>query len=214
MNVTDLESYIRRRYNAVNDTRFFTSAELYQYIWDAQMQLARESWCIRSVFSTTSVASQQEYSFPSRTISIKRVTYDGIKVEPRALDEVLNLTGSVAAPTGRPYIYAIWNEVIYFGPIPDADALTIKIFSINEPDEVTVSSALDVPTRYHLDLSEYAVWKMCLKDKNYEGAARHEVIWNGILQKAKAFERKMMRGDRMSFMTDSDRDVDSWIMVR
>ncbi len=214
MDVSDLEDYCRRRYNAVNETRFFTSLEIMAYIWDAEMQLARQSHCIRNVYSTTSVASQQEYAFPTRTIAIKRLSFDGIKVEPRPLDEVLNLTSSVASPTGRPYIYAIWNEVLYFGPIPDTDGLAIKIFSINEPDEVATTAVLDVPSRYHMDLSEYVVWQMAIKDKNYQGAQYHQARWESIVRDAKAFERKMMRGDRMSFVTDDDRECSTWNSVR
>lgn len=214
MDVTDLEDYARRRYNAVNDTRFFTSAEILAYIWDAQMHLARETGCIRTVYTSTSVADQQEYAFPTRTIMVKRVSYDGIKIEPRPLDEVLALTSSVAAPTGTPYIYAIWNEVLYLGPIPATSGATIKVFSINEPDEVTATSTLDVPTRYHMDLAEYVNWQMCVKDKNYQGAEYHQRRWEDIVTKAKAFERKMLRGDRISFVKDADRELDSWIMVR
>ncbi len=205
MTPTELDDYCRRRYNAVGDT-FYSSTEMLTYIWDAQMQLARETWCIRDVYTTTTVASQQEYAFPTPTLAIKRVTYDGTEVEPRSLEEVLDLSSSVASPLGSPYIYAIWGETLYLAPLPDS-ALTLKIFSINEPSVVETSSVLEVPTRYHLDLAEFVNWQMAVKDKNYQGAALHKDNWEERVRKAKAFERKMLRGQQFSFVRDVDGDI-------
>lgn len=212
MTPDELEEYARQRYNAVNDT-FFASTEMRRYIYDAEMQLAREALCIRDVYTTSTVVDQQEYPFPSRTIMIKRVTYDGLEVEPRSLEEVLDLTNSVASPTGTPYIYAIWNETLYLGPKP-AEVKDLKIFSINEPAEVENASVLDVPSRYHLDMAEYINWQMAVKDKNYQGAALHKENWRDVLVRAKSFERKMLRGQQFSFVKDVDRDVDSWNIIR
>lgn len=212
MTPTELEEYARQRYNAVNDT-FFGSTEILRYIYDAQMQLARETDCIRSVLSTTTVASQQEYTFPTTALKIKRITYNGLRLDPRSLEEVMDITGSVSSPIGSPTFYAIWDETLYLAPTPD-DAQTLQIFSIDEPSEVTATSILDVPTRYHLDLAEYCNMQMAIKDKNYTGAALHQERWDMIIAKAKAFERKALRGQGFSFVKDVDRDIDSWVIAR
>ncbi|MES3012632.1 MAG: hypothetical protein V4750_02745 [Pseudomonadota bacterium] len=209
----EIVAYARQRYNATADTRFFTESELYTLIWDAQMQLARETDCIRSTYTTTTVASQQEYSYPTSTLKIKRITYNSQRVDPRSLQEVLDMTSSVASPTGAPTFYALWNETIYLGPTP-AEAQTLKIFSVNEPTEVSSTSVLDVPSRYHLDIGDYLLAQMATKDKNYEGAEVHLQRWRETVQRAKAFERKMMRGDGLAFVRDVDRDVDSWVIPR
>lgn len=214
MEVDEVEDYARRRYNAVNDTRFFTSQELQSYMWDAQMQLAREALCIRGVYSTVSVSGQMEYPLPTRTIAVKRVSYNGQKVEPRSLDEILALVGTTVAPSGTPYCYAIWNEILYLSPTPAEDDLTIKVFSFNEPTDVSSAGELEVPTRYHLDIAEYVIWQMCIKDKNYQGANYHERRWADRIAKAKAFERKMLRADQQSFMRDDSGAIDSWTSVR
>jgi hypothetical protein len=205
---TELEEYCRQRYNAIGDT-MFSESEMLRYIWDAQMQLGKETWCIRDVYTTTTVASQQEYPFPTQTIAIKRLTVNGTEAESRSLEEVLDLTSSTATPTGLTYIYAIWNEVLYLGPTPD-DAYTLKIFSVNEPAEVTTSSTLEVPTRYQLDLADYVNEQMCIKDKNYVGAQVYAGKWAEKVMKAKAQERKILRGQQFSWVRDSDRDLDVW----
>jgi hypothetical protein len=205
---TTLELYCRQRYNAIGDA-MFSESEMLAYIWDAQMQLAKETWCIRDVYTTTTVASQQEYPFPTQTLAIKRLTVNGDEAEPRTLEEVLDLTSSAASPTGLSYIYAIWNEVLYLGPTPDG-AYPLKIFSVNEPAEVTTSSTLEVPTRYQMDLADYVNEQMCIKDKNYVGAQVYAGKWAEKVMKAKAQERKILRGQQFSWVRDSDRDLDVW----
>lgn len=212
MTPLEVNEYARNQYNAVGDT-FFSDLEIYKYIYDAEMQLAKETNCIRSVTTMSSVDGQQEYTFPANVIMVKRLTYDGLKVEPRSLEEVLDLTNSVASPTGTPYIYAIWNETLYLGPIP-SDVKTIKFFAIKQPTVPTATSTLEVPERYHADLAQYACWMMCVKDKNYTGAATYGANWAQVVQRAKAFERKMYRGQGFSFVKDADRDVDSWNLLR
>jgi hypothetical protein len=212
LNLTDLMDYARQRYNAVGDP-LFPDALLRNYVYDAEMHLAREAKCIRAVYSTTSVASQQEYAFPTRSISIKRVTYNGVRVMPRSLDEVLNLTQTAAVVTGTPYIYAIWAETLYLGPIPAADGATIKVYSFNEPSaKATNSATLDVPDRYHLDIAEFLLQQMCIQDKNYQGASLHAEKWADALRKARATERKMMTGDGFAFTRDEDREFDQLVI--
>jgi hypothetical protein len=212
MTPTELEEFCRQRYNAVGDT-FFSSGEMLRYIWDAQMQLARETACIRSVYTTSTVASQQEYSFPTQTIAIKRVTVNGYRADPRTLEEVLDLTNSTAAPTGLSYIYAIWDEVLYLAPIPDA-VYTLKIWSINEPAEVETDSTIEVPSRYQLDLADYVNEQMAIKDKNYAGSAVYAAKWAEKLRKAKADEQKLLRGQEFSFVKDVDSYRNSWGLIR
>ena len=200
--------YARQQYNAVGDP-LFPDALMRGYVYDAEMELATATKCIRAVYTTTSVASQQEYSFPSRSISVKRVTYNGVRVQPKSLDEVLNLTSTPAAATGTPYIYAIWNDTIYFGPIPVSAGLSIKVFSFNEPSQKTSNlSTLDVPDRYHLDIADFMLERMCIQNKNYQGAAVHAKKWRDKVDKARSTERKMMTGDGFSFVRDEDREFD------
>jgi len=204
--------YARQQYNAVGDP-LFGDVLLRNYIYDAEMALARESKCIRAVYTTSSVASQQEYPFPSRTIAIKRVLYGGYVVHPRSLDEVLNLTAVPAAGSGYSYIYAIWAETLYLGPIP-SDVQTIKVFSFNEPSAKTANtSTMDTPDRYHLDIADFLLERMCIQDKNYAGAAVHAEKWRLAIERAKSTERKMMTGQGFSFVRDEDREFDNQLVI-
>ncbi len=137
MTPNDLQEYARRQYNASAD-QFFSDSELYQHIWAAEYELAYKAMLIERVYTTTTVASQQEYSYPTDTIAIKRVTYDGVKLVPITFkeDDTLTLGNAATTATGSPQFYAIWNETLYLRPVPDDD-LTLKLFTYNEPTAVT-----------------------------------------------------------------------------
>jgi hypothetical protein len=208
MTLDELVTYARQQYTGVGD-RNFNETEIWNHIWAAQMELARKTYCIRSVQTTTTVASQQEYVFPTSTIAIKEARYNGYRIEARSLEEVLDLTSGSAIVSGASHIYAIWNETLYLGPIPDG-AYTLKIFSINEPQQITTSTAtLEVPTRYQLGLSKYLLKQFCLKDTNYQGAQYYGAEWDAFVLEVKAEERKLLRGQKLSFVRDADGDLGS-----
>jgi hypothetical protein len=117
---TQLETIIRQRTNTVGDT-FWSTDEMLKLFWMAHLEMAREAMCIERTYTTTSVASQQEYDYPTQTIAIKRVTYDGEKLQPITMseDDALTLSDSTTTALGTPKIYFVWNETIYLRPVPD-----------------------------------------------------------------------------------------------
>lgn len=197
-----LAQYARQKYNAVGDT-FFSDTELFGHIYDAQMQLATEANCIRRIFTATTVIGQQEYSKPTNTIMIKRVTYDGQKLHPYTMreDDAVTLSNQSTTNTGYSQYYFEWDTSIFLRPVPES-AVELKIFSYNMPQEVTSNSTLEVPTRYHLDISIYLLAVMTAKDRNYDGSDRYMAQWQARVAKAKAYERKMLRGDSFSVIQD------------
>jgi hypothetical protein len=204
MTPQDVNTLARRKYNSVGD-EFFSDAELYSYIWTAQMELAREAWVIERTYQATTVASQEEYSYPTNTLAIKRVTYNGLRLEPIDFDEYDDLRGNTTTTTvtGMPSHYLVWNNTISLFPIPDA-AQTLKIYSFNEPQEVTSSSTLEVPAVYHQALADYLVWQKAMKDKNFEAAGKYEEIWTKTVQAAKRQQRIRLRGSRLAIVKDID----------
>src|SRR4051812_19245005 len=142
MTPAQVETFARQKYNAVSDT-FFSQSEIMNMIYDACLEFAAETKCIERVYQASTVAGQQEYSYPTNTIAIKRVTCNGIKLEPIDFrdDDTLTLNNDASVTTGAPQYYAIWNNTLYLRAIPD-DVYTLKIFSINEPQAVTSTSTL------------------------------------------------------------------------
>lgn len=202
MTPQDVCLYSRQMYNSVGDS-FFPDAELYRHLWAAQMKLALETKCIRRVYTTSTVADQQEYTKPTNTVSIKRITYNGQKLMPisQREDDSLTLNNATTTATGTPQYYFEWGTSFFLRPVP-AEVGTLKIFSFNQPQEVTSSSSLEVPDRYHQDLALYLVAMMAAKDKNPGVFSLYEKMWLRAVDNARKQERVLLRGDAFAAVQD------------
>lgn len=194
MTPTELITYIRQRHNAVGDN-FYSDSEILAYVYDACLQMGRE-FVIERTYTTTTVAGTREYSYPTNTIAIKRVTYDGAKLKPFNFREDDLITGlyETTASQGTPQFYAVWNETLYLRPIPDA-ARTLKIYSFNEPQVITTTSTLEIPTQFHVDTADYVIAMLQAKEQNYEGSRYWMQNWEKRLLKIRQWSMKRLRRD-------------------
>lgn len=204
MTVTQIITAARNRYNAVSDS-FWSDSELIQELYDACLDMARESLVIERTYSTSAVASQQDYAYPGDTIAIKRVTYNGKKLRPisfREDDSITGLNQSTTA-TGTPQYYAIWNETLSLRPIPSGTD-TIKVWSYNEPAALTATSTLEIPTQFHMDLVNYILAQMGAKDSNFTAAQFYSLKWSAAKLAAKRWSARKKRSDGFAAVQDED----------
>jgi hypothetical protein len=196
MTPTDLETFIRQRYNAVGDN-FYPQAEIFNFIYAAQMELALEIFCIKTTYTTTSVASQRAYDLPSLSFSVRRIEYDGMRIYPNDFIDDDALTGNYPdeTSTGVPVNYQTWGDQFYLRPVPSESSKTIKVYSYNMPDIVTATSTLGVPVRYHLMMVDYALYCMFSQDKNFDLSEHHRGIWEKHKKLALQTERLRDSGD-------------------
>jgi hypothetical protein len=204
MTPSDLAEYARQQYNSLTDD-FFSESELNRHIWAAQLELARKAFLIERVYTTTTVADQREYEFPTNTIGIKRVEYEGVKLAPINFreDDAITLNNSATTGTGTPACYAVWNRTLYLRPVP-IEAGELTIFSYSEPQAVDTTSTLEVPTAYHLDMANYLLWRKSIKDQNFEAARHYKETWDECVKAAREFQRKSKRGDSFATVQDID----------
>ncbi len=202
MTPAELNTYVRQRYNASNDG-FFADTELYSYMYDAAMQLARESLCIRNIYTSSTVIDQREYAKPARSISIKRISYEGaklFKINDR-IDDALTLNNQDTTQTGTPLYYWEWSSTVDLRPVPDAVG-DLKIYSYDQPDVVSATSTFDVPSRYHLDMANFVLSMMAMKDKNFTAADHYSQVWLQNKKDAKRQEVKFTKGDSFGAVLD------------
>lgn len=204
MTPSDLMTYTRQRYNSVGDT-LFPDELLLNLIYAASMDLAKKAYVIEQTYTTTTVASTQEYAFPTNAFAIKRVEYDGKKLTPITMREydALRLQNSTALILGVPEYYFTFNRTISLHATP-AEALSLKLFTYNFPQTVAVTGTLDIPTEYHTDLSLYLLSEMSAMEKNYQGAAYYMNQWDQFVAKTKTEQRKRARADGFISVQDSD----------
>lgn|SRR3990167_2822641 len=204
MTLSELETAAREQYNAVGDTNW-SSSEIRTLVYGACLDMARKALVIEDVFSSSTVASQQEYSYPTNVISIKRVTYAGAKLEKISFREDDYLTGQNQATTstGTPTHYAEFNNTIYLRPTPSAVG-TLKVFAYVEPQALTSASTLEIPTLFHMDLVDYVIGRMYAKDKDFNSAQYFQGLWDKHLLEAKKYVRTRYKGDAFAAVQDEE----------
>lgn len=193
----------RQRYNAVGDS-FFSDEELLALVWDGQNELALSALCIRQVFTTPSVADQQEYTTPTSLLGIFRATYDGRVLEVDTLDNVLRSTEGFSAGSGTPVSIAHWGTSFYLGPIPAESAKTIKTWCYVSPQEVVNASSLEVPARHQFKLVNFLLAQMAFKDNNERLGDRYLNRWNADIEKARAEERRLEKTGGFAIVRNED----------
>lgn len=205
MTPSDLETYVRQRYNAVGDT-FFPTAEIMNFFYQGQIELAIETNCIQSTYTTSSVDGQRAYDFPTDAISVRRVEYDGARIYPSDFidDDVLTGNSPDTTSEGIPQFYQIWGSQIYLRPKPNASSETIKVYSYDMPSIPTAAGTLDVPSYAHVYLADYALYCMTMQDKNTALADRFLEKWEQNKVMVKKIEASRMVGDSFRVVKDED----------
>lgn len=214
MTPTEIETWARQRYNAVNDT-FWSQAEILNYMTGACMRAARRCGLIERTYTTTTVSGTQEYDFPTNAIAIKRVTYNGAKLTPINMREDDAVTGlnMATTSTGTPEYYYIWNYTIALRPIPNA-AHTLKIWSLNTPSALSITSTLEIPSQFHEDIIHYINREMALKDSNFNAAKAYGDLWEQSLVEMDKWAKKRKRSDGFATVQDEEKLIEGYYGIR
>jgi len=179
MTPAQIETIARRMLNA-EGSNFWSQAEIIEdYLYMSALEMAQETFCIENRYTTVSVASQQEYATPSRMLAIKRVEYAGQKLMPidfQKLDSINLNTDSIV--TGTPQYYYNFDDSFGLFPVPATAGDNIKIYSYDEPDRPTSTSALEIPTQFHGKLVLGVAYYMSLKELGHPHVSRFEWQWN------------------------------------
>lgn len=199
MTPAQLNQAIRERYNAVGDS-FFNDNMVWDLLYQASLDMANEAFVIENTYTTTSTAGTREYAFPTSTIAIRKVEYDGEKIYPVGIDD--DPKTSTTEVSGTPSCYAIWSDEIILYPTPATSSVTIEIYTYNEPQAVTSASTLEVPSEYHLYMIDYALAAFYAKDGNFNAAAYYRTLWESHLGKIKRTEAKKRRTDEFVVVRD------------
>lgn len=203
MTPTELETFVRQRYNAVGDN-FFPQAEIFNFFYFAQNELAQKSNCIPLIWETVSVQGQREYAYPATTIKIYRVEYNGKRIHPNdfLLDDSLTGNNPGDTTTGVPINYQIFGSDLFLRPIPSEAGLEIKIYGYDGPETVAANTTLSVPERYQFMLVDYALGCMFGQDKNHTMAQFHFNRWDKHVLDAIATEEKRRTSDEYPVVKD------------
>jgi len=165
--------------NAVG-SKFWSSEEIIgDYLYQAALEMAQETFCIQNRYTQTTVADQQEYAAPSLLLAVKRITYDQQKLRPISqlqLDSIDFNTNTTV--TGEPQYYYYEDETIGLYPVPTEDK-ELNITTYDQPAVTTSTSTLQIPSRFHGFLVTGVCWYMSMKELGHPNTRMFEYQWNG-----------------------------------
>jgi len=202
-----IEDAARRKYNSVGST-FFAQAEIWDLIYQAELEIARETKMLegRTVISGGSVASTQSYAYPTGVLELKRVEYAGVKLKRIDFreDDAITVLNSNTTETGTPVYYYDWDKTIYFRPIPDTSADQIRLYYYKEPIIITsASQTLEIPALFHMSIVDYVTAEMAAKDGNSKASSLYFDKWyDKHLPAMMKWTRKRRTGDSMGVVRD------------
>jgi hypothetical protein len=204
MTVTEVQTTARDLYNATGDS-FFSDTLLNSLMTEACNQLAEHGNLIERTYTTTTVANQQDYAYPTNTIAIKRLTLDGKKIKrvTHRQDDALTLSNQASTQTGFPVYYTDFDYTISFRTIPDT-VYTLKIYSYNMAQSITNTSTLEIPSLWHFSIVDYLLYRMFTKDKDAAMMQFHRGEWEKTLIRARQYKAKMKRTDSFTTVQDEE----------
>ncbi len=207
MTPTQVVSAVRERYNAVGDS-FFADAEIYDYIYNGELELAHEK-IIQNTYSTATVTSTSNYTIPTLAMSVQRIEYNGKKLRKSSYREVDALTLQNTANEGNSAYYKVWGDQVYLTPIPDA-ANTLKFYTYDFPDVLSSGAvlasgaALATPAQFHMDLVNFCLKMMAIKDENPVEQNLRQGLWNESKRRARHYHAMNKRADGFAVVQDEE----------
>jgi hypothetical protein len=168
---------------------FWTDAEIYGYLSDAEYLLASEVNCSQVIdTSITTVIGTQEYSMPATIMRIQRLTWYTVKlkaIDMTQLDSIFYPIYGGSTVSGNPVYYYLYANLIGLYPIPSA-AQAVKIYGMKRPTAVSASQQnFTIPDELIPFLDDYALYRCYLKDQDGKSEV-HLNLWKENLKKAKA----------------------------
>ena len=193
MTPSEIIEVARNNLNAVADT-LWSDTELLKNLYLCELQLARKTRCIENTSTTTSISGTSDYAVPTRALEIKRITYNGTRIDPISLKQYDQINPQSNSLVGTPTYYIQFDDLITLVPTPDTSALTIKYWVYSEPSVPTLVSTLSTPTVYHDGLCDGLTYRMCPKDLGHPLTTFWRDKWFTFLSDAEANERRRKRG--------------------
>lgn len=205
MTVSQILEDARNNLNAVSDS-FWSDNELLYKLYRVMLKVARETRCIENIYTTTTTASTAEYTKPTRSIEIWRVTYNGTKLQLIDHRQYDSINPNSASSSGTPGYYFYFDDTLTLYPTPGS-AVTLKIWSYDEPSVPGLSSTLEIPTQYHDVLVDGLTSEMCPKDLGHPLTIYWAKKYSEGIREILAHRKRSKRGDRMAIVKLEENNV-------
>jgi len=190
---------------------FWTDAELYRYMGQAEQEIALNIKCTQFQTSTTTVTAQSMYTRPA-AYYIDRLTWDSVKlkkIDTTDLDALQRVAYGGLYTIGRSMHYYEYDDQIGLWPIPSYSA-PLNVWGVQIPPGTYVSSGFCVPAYFHVMIQDYALYRAFAKDQNKDQSQFYKNQWDQAMVRAYTYWRQKTEGDfyRVVKEEDSYRNVE------
>lgn len=161
MNVGELVTAVQRQFGDDSGIQI-TRTDILRWLNQGGIDLVRKTGCVQDHKQTDSVANDGSYTLPPDFISVRRVTYADIVLQPTTLDvadQDWTTRDLAPQPGGTPQFFHIWNNVIYLYPVPStAQTGALDVFYIRTPTILVGDLDVpEIPAKFHEALVRFAV---------------------------------------------------------
>lgn len=168
----------------------WSDALILHMLSEAESKFARATYALLDSATITTTTGEPEYALPTGTLFVSSAA---VSTSSR---DMMNYTrrfipSSLTTATGEPAMFVCDERAGYIRvyPVPEA-IITINLRVARLPtDAIVTYSSPEIPEEYHLDLAEYAAYRLLMSNdvdgQNVGAAARHEDDWNKRLADAK-----------------------------
>lgn len=174
MNLGAIISRVQRLFGDTSQAQILVS-DITAWANDAQVDIVRKTEELQSTFFISTTAAVASYSLPTDFIRMKRVTFNGIKLEPTTLEELDKISPDRDSnPTYQdtPLYWYDWAKTINIYPAPATTGLALVLWYIRTP--VVLVNTTDTPEinpDRHEDIVRYCMARAQELDENYGEAS-------------------------------------------
>lgn len=209
----DIETNARALLNADTDTFWTTTSIIQNYLYRCCVEMSLHTKCIYNIYTATTTTNTSSYSIPSYVFEIKRITYDGNKLENIDMRQDDMIRGISTALVGSPQYYYVYSDSYYLTPIPD-NSYTVNMYYYGVHTFVTTTATvLEIPTRYHNYLVDGVAFHMVSKELGDPRIGLYQSKWLAGLQEVLRFESSKKRGDQFTRVKTEEELFNTYIGI-
>jgi len=194
--------------NQINETtaNFWSDAEIYAYMWEAENQLCAIVGYEQAVTAHTTITDTSVYTTPDDSLRITRVTYDGRPLKRSTAREIDLLNGTTYGGTvtaGKPEVYKQWGTNVTLYPTPE-EAKELYFEFMEAPAQITTASTLFSIHNVAIQqmIPDYSVLRCMLKDTENQLVPVYKQKWDENIQRARSIASDEEDYDRYDTVRD------------
>lgn len=157
---------------------FWSDAELYRYMTDAERDINNQLHCYQLSTSVTSVTNTSGYTIPTNCLYIDRITFDTVPLKETNFrgQDMMDMPGyGGSVQTGDPtHYYRMGTNTVYLWPTPQRAAAIQYVYTAEPTAIATASTEFSIPANFHQPLQDYVLYRAFTKDQDQARSEWHK----------------------------------------